>query len=391
MGSAKLADADDALRADQERPFALDVRPSPAYLLVSREDAKPAATSSHFVERALAPVIGKQGRRTARVTRVPAARLDRDSVAGSELVVLDHPGKLAQGSAALLADLMRRGRSVLYVASEPADATNLRLIADAAGQDLKLPVEFLPPSAGQPRRGLFLADVRRNEAPFSVFGDAISAATGPLRFAGGLASRRNERGLADDVLATFSDRSAALVVSRCGAGSLGVLNADLSASTLPNSPAFVPLVGELVGRLLGTRSDRGPVNSGEPMAAYLPSEAGGAAGLAFDPAGENGQLAEENGAVTWRWNSAGAPGVYRVVRGDATVYAVAPGVAGEESDLRTIDPGVIPRLAGGRQVHFDAAGGGEDDDRKDRAWSWALVACAVCMIVEIGVLKAFAT
>jgi hypothetical protein len=255
---------------------------------------------------------------------------------------------------------------------------------------MKMPVEFLPPTAGQHRRDLFLAEMRKDEAPFSIFGDSLSASVGSLRFSGGLPSRRSDRGLADEILASFSDRSAAIVATPCGAASLGIINADLSNSTIPSSNAFVPLVTELVGRLMGVRADRTSVNTGEAMALFLPAEAGAITGLTLDPPENAGQLAEEQAFVTWHWNTAGPPGVYQVKRNNNTVFALATGVSKDESDLRTIDETVLQRLAGGREVHFDAqANGGED--RKDRAWTWALIACALCMITEIGVLKAFRT
>ena len=42
-GEAKLAGGEDALAADDARPFVLDVRPAPTFALVTREPAKPAA------------------------------------------------------------------------------------------------------------------------------------------------------------------------------------------------------------------------------------------------------------------------------------------------------------------------------------------------------------
>jgi hypothetical protein len=391
LGEARLLNVEDALKSDDRRPFALDVRPSPTYVLVTRESSKPQATSSHFTERALAPIVVRDGKPAIRVVRVQPAALDRDAAAGGDLIVLDHPGKLSQAAINLLAGLMRRGRPILYVASESPDATNLKMLAEAAGAEMKLPVEFLPPAAGQTRRGLFLAEMRKEEAPFSIFGDSLSAALGSLRFSGGLSSRRSERGLADDVLASFSDRSAALVVTPCGAGSLGILNADLAASSIPTSNAFVPLLSELVARLMGTRADQTSVNAGESMAIYLPTEAGAAAGMTLDPAENSGQLNEENAFVTWRWNTAGPPGVYRVQRGSTTLFAIATGVSKDESDLRIIDASVIQRLAGGREVHFDPNGAGGGEDQKDRAWTWALIACTTCMLLEIAVLKMFRT
>ena len=52
---------------------------------------------------------------------------------------------------------------------------------------------------------------------------------------GGLATRRSERALADDILASYNDRSASLVVTTFGGGTLAVLNADLTTSDLPRS------------------------------------------------------------------------------------------------------------------------------------------------------------
>ncbi|MEZ0266838.1 MAG: BatA and WFA domain-containing protein, partial [Phycisphaerae bacterium] len=170
-GEARLVGVEDALKADDRRAVVLEVRPSPTFVLVTRESTRPQATSSHFVERALAPAVVRQGqtvRGGARVVRVSPDKLDRDAIAPADLVVVDHPGRLSAPAANLLAGAMRRGRAVLYVAAETIDATNLKLIADAAGADMKMPVEFLPPGAGQVRRGLFLAEVRKVEAPFAV-------------------------------------------------------------------------------------------------------------------------------------------------------------------------------------------------------------------------------
>ena len=112
--------------------------------------------------------------------------------------------------------------------------------------------------------------------------------------------------------------------------------------------------------------------------------------LALDPPDNAGQLAEETNFVTWKWNTAGPPGVYQVKRGPQTVFAVASTVPREESDLRAIDPSTLQRLTAGRDVHYDPTGAG-GEDQKDRAWAWALAACAACMIVELGVLRGFRT
>src|SRR6185503_11712767 len=256
----------------------------------------------------------------------------------------------------------------------------------------KLPVEFVPPPAGAVRRNLFIVEMKKNEAPFSIFGDAAGAAVGALRFGGGLASRKLPSGLADDVLATYSDQSACVVVSACGSGMLGVLNADLSKSNLINSPAFVPLLAELNGRILGARKlEDAAVAAGEPIARYLPAEAGGTAGLSINgPQGveDLGEVVAENNFVLWKWNASGPPGIYRISRGEKQLFALASAVPSAESDLRAMDGGIMKdRMAGGRVMHFEMAG--MEDQKRDRAWAWAIAACVGCLLAELLVLKLF--
>jgi hypothetical protein len=433
-GAAALTAVDDALDADNHRSFVLEIRPAPTYALITRDPAKPQPTSSHFLERALAPysdatAAGKPaaggypapGAKTLeRVVRIDPRQqggLDRDALAPADLIVLDHPGRLSNASINLLAALVRRGKPMLYVTAEPTDASNLKLFADAEGADLKMPVEFLAPSESGLRRDLFLVEVRRSEIPFSKFGESLAAAVGPLRFAGGLNSRAlppEQGALRDDILATYSDRSAALIVTTCGAGSLAVLNADLNRSNIASSGIFVPLIDELVGRLLAQRQSASAIPSGEPMAAYLPAETGTTAGLAIGRqsavgsgqsaiqyaqrapeseiknSSDTGEIAEESNFVIWRWPAAGPPGIYQVKRDGHIIFAAATAVPASESDLQTIDPSLLTdRLAGGRQVQFRYSG--DEQQGKDNTWTWIATACAACILTELLALIAFRT
>jgi hypothetical protein len=293
----------------------------------------------------------------------------------------------------LLATLARRGRGILYVAAEPVDAQNLARLARVLGDDLKMPVEFAPPAPDRPRRDLFLLDWRRDQPPFDQLGDTMTAVAGNLRFNRGLDSRRSPGGLADDVLAEFSDRSAALVVTPCGAGTLAVLNMDLTASNLRASAVFVPLVEELCGRLLAVSDSADAAPCGVPMAVFLPSESGPAQGLKIEgPTGVEGNvgdLSDESTGTLWRADGLESTGVYQVKRGDSTVFAIAAAAPATESDLQSIDPATLTtRLAAGRNVGYQTAGNAPS---KDQAWAWLLVGCAACLIVEVGLLKLFRT
>ena len=304
------------------------------------------------------------------------------------MIVLDHPGKLAPTDAEEIAALVRRGKGLLYIAAEPIDAVNLALLARAADNDWKLPVTFAPPA--RDRTGLFIADFRPDAPGFSLLGDAARGAVAPLRFAGGLDTRHSEAGLHDDLLASYGDRSAAIVLSPCGAGSVAVLNADLSRSNLVASPLFVPLLGEIATRLLSHRSTDDARPCGQPLSVALPpmtsiDKLRVVAGDArpFEP----GEIVEESGEAIWRWPRAGPAGSYRVMNGDRTIFALATAAPADESALGPIDPTLLEtRLAGGRATQFqaDQAGGTRS---VDSSWTWIMLAVCVCMLGEIGVMK----
>ncbi len=394
-GEVRLVDVQDALAADDTRPFVLEIRPPPTFALFTRQPAGLRPSSSYYLERALQPFVPRPGEEAGRVVRVDPANLERELLAAADVFVLDHPGRLSNEAIQTLATALRRGRSVLYIAAEAVDATNLRQLADAAGSELQLPVEFAPVAAGQRRQNLFLAEVRHDRPPFNVFGETVVPITAPLRFSGGLTSRRVDNALADDILATYSDRSACLVVTASGAGTLAVLNADLSASNLPTSAAFVPLVGELVDRLL-SRPRRTDAACGEAVAVYLPTAAGPAAGLQLRApetsfaAPAVGDLREESTGVLWRLPGPETPGVYQVQRNRSTVFALAAGIPADESDLRPLEAAVFQdRLAGGRALSYHAAAA--DDELRDDLWSWLAAGCVLLLLAELIALKAFRT
>ncbi|MCE5268372.1 MAG: BatA and WFA domain-containing protein [Planctomycetaceae bacterium] len=407
-GEAKLVAVDDALAADNLCPFVLHMRPPPKYAIITRQPSGRRPTSSMFLECALAPSGGKSQRDhrpatdvaskhadlSPTVVRVDPATLDRATVTESDLIALDHPGKLTPETIELLADLLRRGRPILYVASEMIDATNLKRLREGAGAGLQLPVEFLPPPAGQTRRDLMYTSVRRDSPPFRVFGDALNPLTSRLRFAGGISSRRLDAGLESDILATYNDGTAGIVLASSDAGELAVINADLAASDLPKTFAFVPLMAELVGHMLD-RGQRPPATAcGEPLVAQLPAEAGRAAGLRLSgPAAKGdgcGQLGDQPLGVQWRWLSPGPTGVYRVEREGRTLYAAALTIPPEESDLDSLRPkDLTDRLAAGRVAAY--RGAADEGQSRDDLWKWFAVACVVCIMGEISMLLGFRT
>jgi len=393
-GEARIIANDDALPADDVRPCVLEVPPAPHILLLTRQSPEQRPSSSYYLERAWVPseAAASDG---LRITRLAPDKLDNEHITAADLVVIDHPGTLSAETIGVLAALVRRGRGLLYVAAETSDAVNLKLLSDALSSSLKLPVEFQPAATLRARRDLAIASVRGDQPPLAIFGGELNSLMAPLRFSGGLATRRLTQGLQDDVRATLSDGSALLVATASDAGSLAVINADLEHSSLPVSPLFVPLVHELTQELLGKKRSTSEFASGEPLAVSIPISGDQTTDLSIhggpSAQGERGEIIFEASGPLWKSPAAGPPGVYEVRRGDQPVAGVAVVVPAEEGDLRTLSADVLEgRLAGGRDVRFHAWSP-EEGEEKDQLWAWLAAGCLLCVLGELAALRLFRT
>jgi hypothetical protein len=200
---------------------------------------------------------------------------------------------------------------------------------------------------------------------------------------------------------TYNDGSAGIVLCSSDAGVLAVVNADLAASNLPKTSAFVPLLAELVEQMLDRHRAADSALCGEPLVAHLPAETGAAAGLCVrgpndrgpdSNAGRYGELADEAVGVAWRWTATGPPGIYRVERdgSPAPVFSMAVNIPAEESQLDVLPPDVLTsRLAAGRTVVYH--GIIDEGQQRDDFWKWFAVACVVCILGEVSALLIFRT
>jgi Mg-chelatase subunit ChlD len=390
IGEARITGLSDSLPADDRRGVVADVGEQLSYALITRQPGTLRPSSSHFLECGLVPDSTSGARASARLTRLAPGQLDRQALAAADLIVVDHPGKLAAEDLQLLSDLLRRGHPVVYVAAEAADAFNLQQLTVLAGSDLQMPVDFSPPTTGQTRKDLFLTAVRREAPPFSVFGENTAAVVADLRFAGGLPTRKRDNALAEDMLATYNDGSACLVQTSSGAGTLAVFNADLGSSNLPRTSAFVLLLDQLVQQLLERGQTHQALPCGEPLVLRLPAEETDARPLQIlDPQGQAstncGELRDESNGVVWNWPAPGGPGVYRVARDTQTVLAVPLTVPADESQLESLSADTLEtRLSSGHDVQYRQAG--DQLDRRDTWWTWLLTAVVLCLLAELSLL-----
>lgn len=387
-GTAKLLSEADALPADDLRWFTTEVRPPPVVALITRQPIVARELSSYFLDTAL-KLLQSSGDTTPRLLRIEPEKLDDERLTAADLIVVDHPGRFNAAQVKRLANLIRRGRSLLYVASESIDATNLVLLADAAGGDWNLPVEFAP-APSQQRRELFLASVQREQSPFTIFGDRWADYSTGLRFSSGLTSRKLPGGLTDDIRASYQDTSAALVVGSSGAGKVAVWNVDLGRSNIVGSNIFLPLLAEISEWLLLESGMTTVAPCGEPLAIYLPADAGLATELKPSAPVEQDQgvLSDESLGVMWRVPRMGVPGVYEVRKGDTPVLAVAAATPADESQLQSLPGEVInERLAACRMVHVRSAE--QRLTTNDNRWTTFATICIACLLVELLALVAW--
>ncbi|MEW4453406.1 BatA and WFA domain-containing protein [Bremerella sp. JC817] len=399
-GQVRLLETSDAVAADNWRPIVAQLRGRPQYVMVSSQGNRPGIESSRILACALVPELTTDSA-SDRFRMVRPELLDNQSFAGTDLIAVNAAGRLSPEHLGMLAQQIRRGKSVLYVASESIDAANLDQLAEMAA--VELPIRFAPPRVGTSRSDLHLVSLENPKPPLASFGDSLTALAEPLRFSGGLSIEAGTAtgALSDDrIRATLNDGTPAIVVARSGSGgTLAILNADLAASNMWKTGALVPLMDELVQELLESDDNSGAFLCGEPIVARIEtSAAADSLAIATSDSGENsahrtetaGKLVDEGGAVVWQWSSPDRPGVYRIEEDGDTLFAAAVALPPEESDLETLSAEVVKdRLAAGYTVRFQATGGTANPDQN--LWQWFVVGVVLCMFGELAALMAYRT
>ena len=396
VGWAKIADNLDALSVDDKFPFVVQSIDSPGIAVVTQQSARKIPSSSYYVQTALQPFAEQAADNTGRVRvgRIPTSRFSVEQAAGFQRFVVDHPGKMSPPQIRSLASLIRRGRGVLYFASEAVDAANLQRLSAELGSDLQLPVELTPVARTRPRRDLQVQSMQDQRRPFSIFGDSLMAQISSLRVGGGLGSRRVPDSVEDDILATLSDQSVFMYSCPAGLGKLTVVNADLEACDWSRHTSFLPIINELVADLLSSNGNAQLSLTGLPMVRVLPSDVKSVDGLVVRQADvaqsqeEVGQLQASGEGVVWSCKELPGPDIFEIEKDGQSVFALAANLSPEESDLRTLDANLLTdRLSGGRDVSFNRVAGEKREE--DRSWIWFAVAAVVALIGEVAVLKAF--
>lgn len=160
-------------------------------------------------------------------------------------------------------------------------------------------------------------------------------------------------------------------------------------------PTFLPVVSELINKLLTQRGQNEQAHCGEVLVRILPSEFTAEAKLtartvdgqsSADGTYGSWQWSAGQSAIVWNWPAPGGPGVYALDENSMPVWMIATCAPSIESDLSSLDKEILTeRIAGKRAVGFTSSG--SDDKPEDDVWKWLIVGCLVGLIGEIVALR----
>jgi Aerotolerance regulator N-terminal/von Willebrand factor type A domain len=390
----------DVLSSDDERPIAFEIYAPPRVCLISRQLPSQVPSSSFFLNQAMNLAIGaseQQEDSQSSVVRLSTDNLDAANLPAAELYVVDHAGTMNDDTLELLAQRVRRGKSLLWVASSLADGVAIERLTSKLGVGFQPPVQLASPRDGFIRKDLFITSTRNREPPFAIFGDSTSSILGTVRIGGGLDTRTTREGLQDQLLATLSDSSALLYITPCDAGQVAVFNLDLEKSNWYREQSFVPVISELLQRLLSSHSPTNESFCGEPIVRILPSNLTADSTLDIrnkdvrSPSSEDygkWEWSESQSATIWTWPDPVGAGIYQVNSSGKEVAAVATCAPALESDLATLEQTTLQgRISGTRPVGFRTAD--DEDNKDDSLWNWLIVACVLGMLSEVAALRWF--
>ena len=424
--------AEDALADDNVYPVCAQVRDGRHVTLITLESKLDTGGPAYFLERALSASPDS----SVSVARLSPALLEGEldaSLWRSDLLAVVNCGSLTEPQAASLSRVVSSGISAIFVTQYGADAENLKLLQTQLGGALRLPAEFrmLPNSQvtssalsgvlntqGHRRRtegGRFLVSVNSQRRPFKIFGDSVTRFTRGLMLSGGLASSSGDSAADNDnILAKYSDGSAALTIADAGSGRLAVLNMAVGGDELHLGAhaLFVPMIQELCLELLDNGTEHSTHVSGTPLSVPLPRWAlpavekdkidknlpeltllreDGSKVLLPDTSANDGPVFRtEAGHVSLVWPTAGAPGVYRIESSAGTVQCINIVPPAEESNLAALEPETLTqRLAQDRAVSVANPESLALEERNKETFDWFFLAAAGMLLGELAVLKIF--
>lgn len=376
----------DNLPADDRRNLVVKVRErEEVIILTGDEDGGGATAPSLFLTTAVDPFAGKG---VYRPKHLGPSALNPAALAASSRLIASRLPLLNDTQAGTLVTFLRGGGGMILFLDGPADAANVGRLGNLTGEPLpiritgKLGPDHLAGGAMRVASGdfhsrflrLFDGVRRQNLAQLEFYDLYHAAATGTGK-----------------ILLTYADGTPALTESSIGLGTLLVCNFSVAeaSSNLARQRLFPAWIHEMLLRMgQGSSAAMEPFVVGDTVAGETwAAEAAGRELLG--PRGETVPArVDVNGERLRISFNAATPGFHHLPGGDHDLLAFAVNPDADESDLRTIDPTVLPDRAG--SSHREARFVGATTDyqvllRGKPVFHWFLLGALALLFVE-GVL-----
>lgn len=379
----------DNLPADDRRNLVVQVSEREEVVILTGDgDSGGAPSPSLFLTTAVDPFGGDKG--VYRPKHLGPVALNPAALAASPRLIASRLPRLNDAQAGTLVTFLRGGGGMILFLDGQADAANLEKLGNLSGEAMpvrlteKLDSDHLAGGAMRVASGdfhsrflrLFEGVRRQNLAQLEFYDLYHAAATGSGK-----------------ILLTYADGTPALTESAVGLGTLLICNFSVAeaSSNLARQRLFPAWIHEMLLRMgHGSSAAMEPFLVGDSVAGETwAAEANGRDLL--DPRGNvthaRVDVTGERLRVSFH---AAVPGFYHLAGADRDLLAFAVNTDADESDLRTMDPAVLPDRAG--PSHPDARFVGETANydallRGKPVFHWFLLGALALLFAEGALFK----
>lgn len=373
----------DALPFDDSFHLPLHVVEKEEVLLLT-DDASEAQSglTLRFLEAAINPFADQRGSLLTR--RITTNKMQPQDLAGASKLVMTRASLLEDHQARALADHLKAGAGLLYFLDGPNDRENLeRLRAWCALPEavpLNLVTQMTEAEPAQIAKGQFKSRYLR------LFDGPARSTLSQLHFYERWRATAVDRA---EILLHYADGTPALALGNPGAGALLVANFSVSeiASNLARQRLFPAWIQELVAQLSAEaqpppRSEPGDLMQAELWASH------NAKHTWLSPSGQPLSPTRVDSAERIQFSvTATEPGFYTYAApNQAPTHLLAANVSPIESDLRLLDPSLLPTQANADEQALAIAAEANTDygelARGKPVFHWFIIAAIIVLLLE---------
>lgn len=378
----------DSLPADNSRHLAVRVNEREEVILVTGDETDPTIPApSLFLATAVNPYGDDKG--TYRPKHLAPDTLTPAAIAASSRLIASRLPLLGDSAAATLVTFLKGGGGAILFLDGESDAINLEKIGSLAGESLPLRLTEKLGSGNLPDGSMKVASGDFNSRFLRLFEGTRRQNLAQLEFYNIYHAAPTGTG---KTLLTYADGTPAMTESTIGLGTLLICNFSVAeaSSNLARQRLFPAWIHEMLLRMsISGSAAEDPLLVGDSVAGETwAAEANGRDLLSPDGQATRTrtEISGERLNVSFR---APAPGIYRMPDGDGrNLLAFAVNTDPTQSDLRTIDPSVLPDRAGGSEKEASFIGKTTDYAallHGKPVFHWFLIAALGFLLIE-GIL-----